>query len=170
MRTQAAANPRRCPQLTATPAPAHAGTMRWNRSSWTAATQIAGLRHLLSTVTTVRDLPDDDPTVAALVEVVGVIAENKPRPSKPPATPPEPPHDADTAMTLFERHISQSLRELQTRPVPPLMQAAADRYIAAKITRQARAQSRRTVPPSLDGQVIELRQQLRRRRPNGPEQ
>lgn len=161
--------PRWRPQLTATAAPAHAGTMRWSRSSWSTATRIAGLRHLLSTVATVRDLPDDDPTVAALVEVLGVIAENKPRPTKPPATPREPPRDDDTAMTMFERHMSEGLRELQARPVPRLMQAAADRYIAAKIARQARAQSRRPVPPSLDGQVIELRQQLRRR-PNGPEQ
>lgn len=169
MRSPTHRSPRWRPRLTAAPAPAHAGTMKWNRSSWSTATRIAGLRHLLSTVTTVRDLPDDDPTVAALVEILGVIAENKPRPTKPPATPRELPRDDDTAMTLFERHISQGLRELQARPIPPLMQSAADRYIAAKVTRQARAQSRRPVPPSLDGLVIELRQQLRRRRLNGPE-
>ena len=57
------------------------------------------------------------------------------------------------------------LRRLEARPVPRLMQAAADRYIAVRIARQARAESRRPVPPSLDGQVIELRQKLRRQGP-----
>lgn len=69
--------------------------MGWNRSSWSTATRKAGLRHLLSTVTVVRDLPDDDPTVTALVEVLGVIADNKhptkpapPQPHRPTTTPP----------------------------------------------------------------------------------
>ncbi len=137
--------------------------MGWNRSSWSTATRKAGLRHLLSTVTVVRDLPDDDPTVTALVEVLGVIADNK-RPTKP--APPQPhPADDDTAMIIFEKHVREGLRRLEARPVPLLMQAAADRYIAVRIARQARAESRRPVPPSLDGQVIELRQKLRRQGP-----
>lgn len=40
---------------------------------------------------------------------------------------------------------------------------AADRYVAVKFARQARTQSRRLLPPSFDGLVVELRQQLRRR-------
>lgn len=68
-------------------------------------------------------------------------------------------------MIIFEKHVREGLRRLEARPVPRLMQAAADRYIAVRIARQARAESRRPVPPSLDGQVIELRQKLRRQGP-----
>ena len=44
----------------------------------------------------------------------------------------------------------------------------ADHYFASKTNHQAREQQRRPVPPSLDGQVAEIRQQLRWRRRPGP--
>lgn len=134
-----------------------------SRTTWSTAVRIAGLRHLLRMATAARDMPDDDPTVAALVEVLGVIAENKSRPTTPPTTQGEPPGDDDTAMALFERKVAEGLRELEARPVPRLVQGAADRYFAAKVAAQARAERRRPVPPSPDGRVAELRQQLRRR-------
>ena len=83
-----------------------------SRTTWSTAVRIAGLRHLLRMVTAVRDMPDDDPTVAALVEVLGVIAENKSRPTTAPTTP-RWAHDDDTAMTLFERKVAEGLRELK---------------------------------------------------------
>jgi hypothetical protein len=65
---------------------------------------------------------------------------------------------------FFERHVRDGLTRLQAKPVPRPVQWAADRYFAAKTNRQARAQQRRSVPPSIDGHVAEIRQQLRRRR------
>ena len=138
--------------------------MSW--APWDRAVRIAGLRQMLHMVTAVRDLPDDDPHVAALVDVLGVIAETRD------ATAPKSPADEiaapiepdETAIIFFERHVREGLNRLQAEPVPRPVQWAADHYFAAKTNRQARTHQRRPVPPSLDGHVAEIRQQLRRRR------
>ena len=65
-------------------------------------------------------------------------------------------------------HVLAGLCELQQRPFPPLLRAA-DRYMAAKVARRLHADARRPVPPSLQGEVAEVRHQLRwHRRDDGP--
>lgn len=137
--------------------------MGWNHRRSPTATHIAGSRPLLSTASVVRDLPDNDLAVAVLVEVLCVIADNKPGATKP--APPQklPGGDGTAMMIFFAKHLCEGVRRVAARALPSPLQTVVDSYLAATGTRLTCAHTRGPVRPSADGQVIELRHQLRSR-------
>lgn len=133
---------------------------------WSTAVRIAGLRELVATVAA-DDIPDDDPRVAAMVDLLGAIAENH-RGSAAPGSGSRIAAEfeaGETVMDYFERRLRADLARVEASArVPRVVQWAADRYFGWRRAWQMWVLARRPVPPSLDGLVAELRVKLRRRR------
>ncbi|WP_204805749.1 hypothetical protein [Mycobacterium riyadhense] len=133
---------------------------------WTTALRIAGLRQVSATADA-ANIPDDDPRVAAVIELLAGIADNH-REHSLEASGVEldsQPAPEETVMEYLARRVRGDLRALEASArIPRMVQWAADRWFSWRQARQMRALARRPVPPSLDGLVAELRVKLRRRR------
>ncbi|MCV7286051.1 hypothetical protein H7J87_11985 [Mycolicibacterium wolinskyi] len=149
-----------------------------------AAVKISLLRHMLTLLEEVKELPPDQ-EVRLLEMLIGMfdaypeVHGTEPTMAKNLTggfrhqSPALHADGASSGIDMIAQEIRRGTAELQAEHrIPVFVQKAADHLVAYRQNRHRRAEARRPVPPSLDGLVVETRVRLidraDRRRRGGP--